>query len=155
MCYTVIMKNEKVLMIIVKQRISKPVDLPKEMKCIWTEEPGDEAEIVDQHGQVVAKTRFEKGDEFPGERIKLAWECQPGYEQVLAHLAGVMAKLYDEMPGRYPLYTEMKGYDLEVIKTLARIGFTPYLGEYEGCSEEKNKEIWQQVTDALRKSEEE
>ena len=61
-----------------------------------------------------------------------------------------LCMMYDKIPGKYPLYLATQSQSYGAIKLYSRLGFTPYLGAYKGCTEQKSKNAWQNVTEILR-----
>ena len=61
-----------------------------------------------------------------------------------------LCMMYDTIPSKYPLYLATQSQSYGAIKLYSRLGFTPYLGAYKGCTEQKSKNAWQNVTEILR-----
>lgn len=61
-----------------------------------------------------------------------------------------LCMMYDTIPIKYPLYLATQSQSYGAIKLYSRLGFTPYLGAYKGCTEQKSKNAWQNVTEILR-----
>ena len=61
-----------------------------------------------------------------------------------------LCMMYDMIPSKYPLYLATQSQSYGAIKLYSRLGFTPYLGAYKGCTEQKSKNAWQNVTEILR-----
>ena len=61
-----------------------------------------------------------------------------------------LCMMYDTIPSKYPLYLATQSQSYGAIKLYSRLGFTPYLGAYKGCTEQKSKNAWQNVTEILK-----
>ncbi len=48
-----------------------------------------------------------------------------------------LCMMYDMIPSKYPLYLATQSQSYGAIKLYSRLGFTPYLGAYKGCTEQR------------------
>lgn len=141
------MKKETCMMVIVKKRIMNtlidPVgmELDAEKKSVL---------VKDDQGKVIGSACLKIGQEYGMDRMKIEVDCSSSDSELYTYLVSKMSLLYDEIPSKYPLYIVLDSTQLEQIKILARIGFTPYLGQTKEVSEEENKEIWETITNQLR-----
>lgn len=61
-----------------------------------------------------------------------------------------LALQYEASPTKYPLYCALPLGAYGAVILLSRMEFTPYLGEFKGCSEKENRDNWQQETEILK-----
>jgi GNAT superfamily N-acetyltransferase len=61
-----------------------------------------------------------------------------------------LARLYDQMPNKYPLYLATQSQSHDAIVLYSRLGFMPYMGQWSRRTKEESEEDWRQVTDILR-----
>ncbi len=87
-------------------------------------------------------------------RPTLIWEIRQTeneleiFEGLISHLA----LAFDQIPGRYPLYLKLQATNLPYIAKASRMGFIPYFGQWKQSSAQESEMIWQDITDALRKT---
>lgn len=109
--------------------------------------------VVNEANELVASAGLWKGKDFDGNRLRLHYISVDPNEQHNGIAHAMISRLcikYDSIPGKYPLYLATQSQSYGAIALYSRMGFTPYLGEYNGCSQEKNEAAWEYTTEILR-----
>ena len=95
------------------------------------------------------------GHDFP-DRLRLHWVATGLNHQhrgLAKSIITALAKEYDRMPEKYPLYLSTQSQSYGAIKLYSRLGFQPYMGEYAGHTKEQSEDDWRIVTGVLRETE--
>ena len=109
--------------------------------------------VVNGKNELVGSAGLWYGNDFDDNRLRVHYVAvsQSAQHQKIAQaMLTKLCMMYDQIPGKYPLYLATQSQSYGAIKLYSRLGFTPYLGAYKGCSEQKNKQAWQSVTEVLR-----
>ena len=141
------MENKKCVMIIVKKRVMTTLKDPVNIEF---NEKENYVIVYDDNYKEIGKASFVQGDEYGVKRYKIELQCDCSDLDLYCYLVSKMCIHYDTLPTKYPLYIVLEDSQLEKIKVLSRIGFTPYLGDMKDQSEKENKEIWEAITQRLR-----
>ena len=109
--------------------------------------------VCDEQGNLVASCGLWKGTHFGMERIRLhdvsvlpAHQHQGIAKAMIVHCA----RMYDGMKSRYPLYVVSQSQSYGAIALYSRLGFTPYLGEFQDHTKEQSEADWTKVTQILK-----
>lgn len=108
--------------------------------------------VVDEKDNLAASAGLWPGHAFK-DRLRLHWVAtDPGHQHkgLSRALITRLAMKYDQMPSRYPLYLSTQSESWGAIMLYSRLGFTPYLGEYEDHTEAQSVEDWEFVTEILK-----
>ena len=141
------MNKEICMMVIVKKRILDTLIDPVGMEF---DEEKKSICVKDDDGKVIGSACLKIGQEYGMDRLKIEVDCLSQDEELYTYLVSKLCLYYDTIPSKYPLYIVLDSSQLDTIKCLARIGFTPYLGQTKDISEDTNKEIWESITNSLR-----
>lgn len=109
--------------------------------------------VQDSSGKLVASAGLWKGKDFPGDRLRLHYVSvaqSAQHNRIAQAMITKLCMMYDAIPGKYPLYLATQSQSYGAIALYSKLGFTPYLGEYNGCSDKENEEAWQFTTDVMR-----
>lgn len=108
--------------------------------------------VVDDAGNLAATAGIWPGHVFE-DRLRLHWVAvDPDHQRkgLARSMITELAQMYEGRPGRYPLYLSTQSESWPAIMLYSRLGFTPYLGAYEGHTEEQSQQDWEKVTQLLR-----
>lgn len=111
--------------------------------------------VENEENELVASAGLWYGSDFNQDRLRIHYVAvlqKAQHRKIAQSMLTKLCMMYDEIPSKYPLYLATQSQSYGAIKLYSRLGFTPYLGAYNGCSEEKNKQAWQMVTDILKKT---
>lgn len=143
-------EKKEVLMVLARKHVFKEQPLPKAYQYVQ-----DGAAIVlDAKLNTVGQASLVMQEEFPDypdrKKVEL-WvhpdhKCRGIEEAVLSKLA----MEYDKTVSRYPLYIRLDGSDLDLVRCLARFGWTPYLGCWKGHGQAQSEKDWEEITARLR-----
>ncbi|MGI6511759.1 MAG: GNAT family N-acetyltransferase [Catenisphaera adipataccumulans] len=109
--------------------------------------------VADTQGNLVGSAGLWPGTHFGPERLRLHDVAVREDHQHKGIAQAMICKLsvrYDEAPGKYPLYVVTQTNSYGAVALYSRLGFTPYLGAYQGCTEEQNHANWEIATKILR-----
>lgn len=143
-------QEKDILMILPRRTILKGVNLPENWHV-------KEEEILSlyQEENCLAQAFCTLAFDFEGiERSILVFEPLLEEKKLKAFeiLASRLALLFDQTPGRYPLYIKLKENDLSLIAKASQMGFIPYFGAWKQSSSQESEELWNQITKALRQT---
>ena len=111
--------------------------------------------VLGPEGDLAATAGLFPGHDFP-DRLRLHWVATGLNHQHRGLARSVITALaleYETLAGKYPLYLSTQSQSYGAIKLYSRLGFEPYMGAYEGHSQEQSQQDWQAVTDVLRQTE--
>ena len=134
-------------MIIIKKRVMTTLKDPVNIEY---NEKEHYVIVYDDNHQEIGKASLVQGNEFGVKRYKVEAQCDLNDMDLYHYLVSKMCVHYDTLPSKYPLYIVLNESQLESIKILSSIGFTPYLGDMKEQSEKENKRIWELITQRLR-----
>lgn len=140
------MEKEKseVLMVLPKNTIFAPVLLPED----YTIQEGDHLITILKNSAPVATGSLETGRHFGVDRLHILTHSHDPL--LYAAVVSRLAIQYESEPTRYPLYIAVDSEDFDLIRTLARLEFMPYLGEWSQASQEDSELQWSQITECMR-----
>lgn len=109
--------------------------------------------VVNKENKLIASAGLWKGKDFDGNRLRLHYisvDPKEQHNKIAQAMISCLCIKYDSIPGKYPLYLATQSQSYGAIALYSRMGFTPYLGEYNGCSQEENEAAWEYTTEILR-----
>lgn len=109
--------------------------------------------VVNEANELVASAGLWIGKDFDGNRLRLHYisvDPNAQHNKIAHSMISHLCIKYDSIPGKYPLYLATQSQSYGAIALYSRMGFTPYLGEYNGCSQEENEAAWEYTTEILR-----
>lgn len=103
--------------------------------------------------ELVGSAGLWPGRHFGDSRLRLHYvavreDCQ--HQGIATSMITHLCKQYDSIPSKYPLYLVTQTNSYGAIALYSHIGFTPYLGAYEGCTKDKSEKNWEIATNILR-----
>ena len=108
--------------------------------------------VKDEKERLVASAGLWYGKDFEENRLRIHYVAvseSAQHNKIAQSMLTRLCVMYDKIPGKYPLYLATQSQSYGAIKLYSRLGFTPYLGAYKGCSEQKNTQAWTTVTKLL------
>ncbi|WP_301203922.1 GNAT family N-acetyltransferase [Faecalibaculum rodentium] len=111
--------------------------------------------VLGPEGDLAATAGLFPGHDFP-DRLRLHWVATGLNHQhrgLAKSIITALAKEYDRMPEKYPLYLSTQSQSYGAIKLYSRLGFQPYMGEYAGHTKEQSEDDWRIVTGVLQETE--
>lgn len=108
--------------------------------------------VVDGQGNLAATAGLWPGHAFK-DRLRLHWIATDPAHQCKGLSKALITRLavkYDGMKGKYPLYLSTQPGSWAAIMLYSRLGFTPYLGAFEGHTEEQSCADWEYTTEILK-----
>ena len=109
--------------------------------------------VVDKMHHLVASAGLWWGNDFKDKRLRLHYvsvDPMAQHNKIAQSMITLLCMKYDMYPFKYPLYLATQSQSYGAIALYSRMGFTPYLGEYKGCSQSENEAAWQFTTKVLR-----
>ena len=109
--------------------------------------------VVNENNELVGSAGLWFGNDFEESRLRVhyvAVSLSAQHKKIAQAMLTKLCMMYDMIPSKYPLYLATQSQSYGAIKLYSRLGFTPYLGAYKGCTEQKSKNAWQNVTEILR-----
>lgn len=109
--------------------------------------------VFDENDILVGSAGLWYGNDFEESRLRLHYvgvSIKAQHQGIATSMITKLCKMYDNIPNKYPLYLSTQSQSYGAIALYSHIGFTPYLGEYKGCSEAKSKKSWEIVTNIMR-----
>lgn len=109
--------------------------------------------VANESNELVGSAGLWYGNDFEESRLRVhyvAVSLSAQHKKIAQAMLTKLCMMYDTIPGKYPLYLATQSQSYGAIKLYSRLGFTPYLGAYKGCTEQKSKNAWQNVTEILR-----
>lgn len=109
--------------------------------------------VKNREGELVGSGVLMNGEEYCMKRLSLQHLSVREKDQFLGIGRAMLSKLaldYESSPGKYPLYAVLTTGAYGAVILLSRMGFTPYMGEFKGCSEKQSQKNWEIETDILR-----
>lgn len=109
--------------------------------------------VANENNELVGSAGLWFGNDFEESRLRVhyvAVSLSAQHKKIAQAMLTKLCMMYDTIPGKYPLYLATQSQSYGAIKLYSRLGFTPYLGAYKGCTEQKSKNAWQNVTEILR-----
>lgn len=110
--------------------------------------------VENEENELVASAGLWYGNDFEQDRLRIHYVAvsqNAQHQKIAQSMLTKLCMIYDQIPGKYPLYLATQSQSYGAIKLYARLGFTPYLGAYKGSSEQKSKLAWESVTNILKK----
>ena len=109
--------------------------------------------VANEKDELVGSAGLWYGSDFEESRLRVHYVAvglSAQHKKIAQAMLTKLCMIYDTIPSKYPLYLATQSQSYGAIKLYSRLGFTPYLGAYKGCSEQKSKNAWQNVTEILR-----
>ena len=109
--------------------------------------------VTNESNELVGSAGLWYGNDFDESRLRVHYVAvglSAQHKKIAQAMLSKICMMYDLIPGKYPLYLATQSQSYGAIKLYSRLGFTPYLGAYKGCTEQKSKNAWQNVTEILR-----
>ena len=109
--------------------------------------------VSNDAGQLVGSGVLMNGDEYGMKRLSLqnlSVSEDDQYQGIGKAIVSRLALQYEASPSKYPLYCTLPLGAYGAVILLSRMEFTPYLGEFKGCSEKENRDNWQRETEILK-----
>jgi ribosomal protein S18 acetylase RimI-like enzyme len=109
--------------------------------------------VANENNELVGSAGLWFGNDFEESRLRIhyvAVSLSAQHKKIAQAMLTKLCMMYDTIPSKYPLYLATQSQSYGAIKLYSRLGFTPYLGAYKGCTEQKSKNAWQNVTEILR-----
>ena len=164
---------EKVLMVMARKTIRKEIELNPAFHYVEFDESLKEAWcklhsmvtrdkdffskhflfVANEQNELVGSAGLWYGSDFEENRLRIHYVAvglSAQHKKIAQAMLTKLCMMYDLIPSKYPLYLATQSQSYGAIKLYSRLGFTPYLGAYKGCTEQKSKNAWQNVTEILR-----
>lgn len=109
--------------------------------------------VVNKENELVASAGLWIGKDFDGDRLRLHYisvDPKAQHNKIAHAMISRLCIKYDSISGKYPLYLATQSQSYGAIALYSRMGFIPYLGEYNGCSQEENEAAWEYTTKILK-----
>ncbi|MDD6460061.1 MAG: GNAT family N-acetyltransferase [Absicoccus porci] len=109
--------------------------------------------VCDQNGHLVGSAGLWPGHHYGMERLRIHYVAVSQAHQHHKIGSSMVSKLvmkYDATPGKYPLYLATQTNSYGAIAMYSHLGFTAYLGAYEGCTKKQSEANWTLATQILR-----
>lgn len=145
-------ENQQVIMVLSKKSIHKPISLEQDYEI----KSNDDLEYtITRNKEEAAHGLLKTGDAFNDSRLfiqGLKISDTQNFDSLVPALVSRLVLLNESKPSKYPNYVLVDAEDISLIKALARMGFTPYLGPWKNADEEESEKIWEVITQQLRES---
>lgn len=109
--------------------------------------------VNDEQGKLVASAGLWWGHHFGIKRLRIHYVSVLQAYQHKGIARSMLTKLciqYDQIPNKYPLYLSTQTQSYNAIMVYTKLGFTPYLGAYEGHSQSESEKDWEFATKILK-----
>lgn len=109
--------------------------------------------VENENGELVASAGLWPGNDFENNRYRLHYVSvsqSAQHNKIAQSMISKLCILYDSIPSKYPLYVSTQSQSYGAIVLYTKMGFHPYLGEYNGCSQKENEKAWEFVTQVLK-----
>ena len=109
--------------------------------------------VANEQNELVGSAGLWYGNDFEESRLRVHYVAvglSAQHKKIGQAMLSKLCMMYDLIPSKYPLYLATQSQSYGAIKLYSRLGFTPFLGAYKGCTEQKSKNAWQNVTEILR-----
>ena len=109
--------------------------------------------VCDKEGHLVGSAGLWPGHHYGMERLRIHYVAVSQAHQHHKIGSSMVSKLvmkYDATPGKYPLYLAKQTNSYGAIAMYSHLGFTAYLGAYEGCTKKQSEANWTLATQILR-----
>lgn len=109
--------------------------------------------VVDLDNELVGSAGLWTGRYFDGNRLRIHYVAvreDAQHHGIGSSMILRLCKMYDSIPSKYPLYLVTQTNSYGAIALYSRLGFTPYLGAYNGCTREESEKNWELATQLLR-----
>lgn len=109
--------------------------------------------VLDDENHLVGSAGLWKGFHYGVARLRLHYVSvlpQHQNQGIAKSMITSLCVKYDSIPSKYPLYLSTQTQSYGAIALYSRLGFTPFLGEYQGCSEEQSQANWEVATKILK-----
>lgn len=132
-------------------------------KTVRSEQPVPQGWEVDQDASGISLTiddqpsfiaSWREAGDFGMNRPAIRFQSLDGKLKPRAFevLVSRLAKAYDQMPSRYPLYIRLHSKELPLIAAASRLGFIPYFGNWKEQSAAQSESAWNIITENLREA---
>ncbi len=109
--------------------------------------------VMDEKGNLAASAGLWPGRDFDEPRLRIHYVAtDPSFQHngLARSMLTKLAVKYDTLKTKYPLYLATQAQSYGAIRLYASIGFTPYLGAYNGHTQEQSGQDWEETTKILR-----
>ena len=109
--------------------------------------------VKNTSGELVGSGVLMNGEDYGMKRISVQHMSVREKDQFQGIGRAILSKLaldYESSPGKYPLYAVLTTGAYGAVILLSRMGFTPYMGEFKGCSEKQSQKNWEAETELLK-----
>ncbi|MCF0258489.1 MAG: hypothetical protein HUJ54_01390 [Erysipelotrichaceae bacterium] len=144
------MNEIEVLMVLPKAAVSSAA----KGKEHWNIEHKASTVTIYENEQPIGKARWENSMEFGMERPALYAKLY-GLEDDLLIFEAMISRLaleYRQIRSRHPLYIRLKDSEISLIAKASRMGFLPYMGQWQNADSELSVKHWEAITEQLRQA---
>lgn len=109
--------------------------------------------VTDSSGKLVGSAGLWPGTDFEEGRLRIHYVSvleEAQHNRIAQAMISKLCMKYDQIPGKYPLYLATQSQSYGAIALYVHMGFTPYLGAYNDCSQEENEAAWEFTTQFMR-----